>query len=137
ADINTFVHGHTPDGERQAQGPDADRRFAYLPLPSLERRGGLGIVVTAIRRVLVVGPPGFDRQMTWARVLSGRELTPLTDRTPRAALRLIDRPDAALRTDPNLRPYVGYGAVWSTVTPVVRPGFDDDNAEKAERLLRK
>src|SRR5262249_29211323 len=52
-------------------------------------------------------------------------------------LRLIDRPDAALRTDPNLRPYVGHGAIWSTVTPVVRPGFDDGDEEKAERLLRK
>jgi CRISPR-associated protein Csb2 len=137
ADINTFVHGHTPDGEQQARGPDADRRFAYLPLPSLERRGRAGTVVTAIRRVLVVGPPGDARLVAWARVLSGRELTPLNGRTPRAALRLIDRPDAALRTDPNLGPYVGEGRVWSTVTPVVRPGYDDGDADKAERLLRK
>src|SRR5205807_767681 len=118
ADINTFVHGHTPDGEHPAHGPEADRRFAYLPLPSLERRGGAGVVVTAIRRVLVVGPPGGDRYVAWARVLSGQELTPLGD-TPPAALRLIDTPAPALRTDPNLRPYVGQGAVWSTVTPVV------------------
>jgi CRISPR-associated protein Csb2 len=136
ADVNTFVHGHTPDGKQPARGPEADRRFAYLPLPSLERRGGAGVVVTAIRRVLVVGPPGHDRQVTWARVLSGRELTPVND-TPPAALRLIDKPPAALRTDPNIGPYVGSGAVWSTVTPVVLPGFDDGDADKAERLLRK
>jgi CRISPR-associated protein Csb2 len=124
AEINSFVHGHTPDGERPARGPDADRRFAYLPLPSLERRPGGGVVVTAIRRVLVVGPPDGAQQVAWARVLSGRELTPLGS-TPAAALRLIDKPVAALRTDPNIGPYVGNGAVWSTVTPVVMPGHDD------------
>jgi CRISPR-associated protein Csb2 len=136
SEINTFVHGHTPDGERPARGPEADRRFAYLPLPSLERRGGGGVVVTAIRRVLIVCPPGDEGKVAWAKVLSGRELTPL-DNTPPAALRLIDKPAAALCADPNLGPYVGHGAVWSTVTPVVLPGFDDGNAEKAERLLRK
>lgn len=136
ADINPFIHGHTPDGELQARGPEADRRFAYLPLPSLEVRGRSRIVVTAIRRVLVVGPPGDERAVAWARVLSGRELRPLGN-TPAAALRLIDRPAAALRADPNLGPYVGDGTVWSTVTPVVRPGFDDGDADKAEQLLRK
>lgn len=104
--INTFVHGHTPDGERPARGPDADRRFAYLPLPSLERRGS-ATIVTGIRRVLIAGPPGCDREVVWARVLSGYELTPLDSRTPRAALRLIDRTSEALRTDPNLGPYIG------------------------------
>jgi len=136
-DINARVHGHTPDGERQAQGPDADRRFAYLPLPSLEYRGSSGVVVTGIRRVLVVGWPGSDRETAWARVLSGQELTPLNGRTPSAALRLIAQPPGVLRPDPNLQPYVGSGAIWSTVTPVVRPGFDDGDAAKAERLLRK
>lgn len=135
-DINTFVHGHTPDGEGPARGPGADRRFAYLPLPSLEHRGDAGVVVTKIRRVLVVGPPGGSREVEWARVLSGRDLAPLGG-TPPAALRLVDRPAAALDSDPNLGPYVGRGAVWSTVTPVVLPGFDDGDPGKAERLLRK
>jgi CRISPR-associated protein Csb2 len=123
--IQTFVHGHTPNGRQQNSGPGADRRFAYLPLPSLERRGGAGVVVTAVRRVLVVGPPGGEQQVVWARVLSGRELTPLNERTPPAALRLIDRPAAALRNDPNLGPYVGEWRVWSTVTPVILPGYED------------
>jgi CRISPR-associated protein Csb2 len=123
-DINACVHGHTPDGEHPARGPDADRRFAYLPLPSIERRGSAGAVVTAIRRVLVVGPPDHDRQVAWARVLSGQELTPLGN-TPPAALRLIDKSPAALRSDANLGPYVATAAVWSTVTPVVMPGHDD------------
>ena len=67
----------------------------------------------------LLGPPCAERAAAWARVLSGRELTPLGN-TPPAALRLIDRPAAALRADPNLGPYVGEGTVWSTVTPVVR-----------------
>jgi CRISPR-associated protein Csb2 len=137
ADINTFVHGHTPDGRHPAHGSDADHRFAYLPIPSIERRGGAGVVVTAIRRVLVVGPPGGEKQVAWARVLSGRELTPLNAQTPPAALRIIEKPAAALRTDPNLGPYVGTGATWSTVTPVVLPGFDEGKTEKAEQLLRR
>ena len=136
AEINAVIHGHTPDGEHQARGPEANRRFAYLPLPSLEVRGRSGVVVTSLRRVLVVGPPGDERAVAWARVLSGRELRPLGN-TPPAALRLIDRPAAALRADPNLGPYVGDGTVWSTVTPVVRPGFDDGDPDKAEQLLRK
>jgi CRISPR-associated protein Csb2 len=134
--INTFIHGHTPDGKRPAQGPDADRRFAYLPLPSLEHRGDAGVVVTAIRRVLVVGPPGRDREVAWARVLSGRELTPLNTRTPLAALRILEKPAAALRRGPNLGRYVGEATVWSTVTPLVLPGHDEAAPEIIARRVR-
>lgn len=136
ADINTFVYGHTPDGTQPARGEHADQRFAFLPLPSLEQRRGRGMVTTAIRHVLVVGPPGREDAVAWARALSGQVLTPLEERTQPAALRLIDRPAVALRTDPNLDPYVRESTVWSTVTPVLRPGHDDGNAEKAEHLLR-
>ena len=135
--INTFIHGHTPDGKRAAHGPDADRRFAYLPLPSLERRGGAGVVVTAIRRILVVGPPGSEREVTWARVLSGQELTPLNEHTPPAALRIIEQSPTALRTDPNLGRYVGEGTVWSTVTPLVLPGHDEAAPAIIARRVRQ
>ena len=33
--------------------------------------------------------------------------------------------------------YTGAARVWSTVTPVVLPGYDDRDAETAERLLRR
>jgi CRISPR-associated protein Csb2 len=134
--INTFVYGHTPDGTQPARGEHADQRFAFLPLPSLEQRDGRGTVAAAIRRVLVVGPPGREDAVAWARVLSGEVLTPLDERTQPAGLRLIDRPSASLRTDPNLGPYIGESTTWSTVTPVLRPGHDDGNVEKAEHLLR-
>jgi CRISPR-associated protein Csb2 len=136
ANINTFIRGRTPDGERPVSGPDTSRRLAYLPLPSLERRGGAGLVVTAIRRVLVVGPPGGDPEVRWARVLSGRELTPPDSQTPPAALRLFDRPIASLRTDPNLGPYVGEARVWSTVTPLVLPGYDEADPWTVGRRVR-
>jgi CRISPR-associated protein Csb2 len=125
ADINTFIHGHTPDGNDRARGDDADRRFTYLPLPSLEQRHGPGRVAGMVRRLLVVGPPEHADAVRWVRVLSGQELVRYDDPSPVAALRLIDRSALALRNDPNLGPYVGESAVWSTVTPVVLPGYDD------------
>lgn len=124
ADICRYVHGHTPDGTDRARGPEADDRFAYLPLPSLERRGAGGVHVGQLRRVLVVAPSNRPEWATWARVLSGHELTPEEGTAP-AALRLIDRHAAALGTEPNLSHYLRESCVWSTVTPVVLPGFDD------------
>jgi CRISPR-associated protein Csb2 len=130
--INTFVHGHTPDGSDRATGDAADRRFAYLPLPSLERRGPRGEHVGMIRRVLVVGPPGGDRDIAWARqALSGQELYAYGEDDPIAMLSFVPN------SDRNVRPYTEPAAVWSTVTPVVLPGHDDGDPAKAERLLVK
>jgi CRISPR-associated protein Csb2 len=36
-----------------------------------------------------------------------------------------------------LRQYTSEARVWSTVTPVVWPGHDDRDDDKAERMLRK
>jgi CRISPR-associated protein Csb2 len=117
ANINAFVHGHTPDGTDRARGDAADRRFSYLPLPSLEHRPS-GIHVGAIRRVLIVAPSDHRDAVLWSRVLSGQELSPVGDTQP-SALRLIDGTESSLRRNPNLRAYVGESSVWSTVTPVV------------------
>lgn len=136
ADINRFVHGHTADGTDRARGADADDRFAYLPLPSLEYRGDRGVHVGQLRRVLLVAPPNRTEWATWARVLSGQELTPEEGTAP-AALRLIDGSPAALRDSTTLGPYLRASRVWSTVTPVVLPGHDDRDPAKAEGLLRR
>jgi CRISPR-associated protein Csb2 len=129
--INTFVHGHTPDGNDRRRGAGADQRFAFLPLPTINRIGR----VEMIRRVLVVGPPGGSREVAWARrALAGCELVPEGGGGAVAVLSVLPQ------DDPNVRPYTGGQrgeAVWSTVTPVVRPGFDDGDAAKAGRLLRK
>jgi CRISPR-associated protein Csb2 len=136
--INTFVHGHTPDGtDRLRGGPDV-RRFAYLPLPSVELRGKPGgrrsRHVGSIRRVLVVGPPDGAAEVAWARrALSGREL--IDHPTGQAAALLSVVPD----TDAALAPYLGANdgvATWSTVTPVVLPGRGARGEADTERLLR-
>lgn len=129
--INTFIHGHTSDGTNRLTGETADSRFAYLPLPSLESRGGPADHVGMIRRVLVVGPPGAEQDVGWVRrSLAGRELFEVGKAGPIALLSpLSDR-------DPQIRKYTGPAKVWSTVTPVIRPGHDDGNVRKAERLLR-
>jgi CRISPR-associated protein Csb2 len=118
ADINTFVHGHSPDGADRARGAGADARFSYLPLPALERSAASGVQVGGICRVLLAAPPEHRAAVTWARVLSGAELSPLGSTRP-AVLRLIDRPAASSGCDPDLGPYLGNGRRWSTVSPVV------------------
>jgi CRISPR-associated protein Csb2 len=111
--INTFVHGHTPDGTNRAVGEAAAQRFAFLPLPSIEHRGPKGKHVGMIRRVLVVGPGAGESEVTWARrALSGQELIEEGGR-PVALLSAI--PNA----DTNLQSYVASSRAWSTVTPVV------------------
>ncbi|MBX9628635.1 MAG: type I-U CRISPR-associated protein Cas5/Cas6, partial [Gemmataceae bacterium] len=136
ADILAFVHGHTPDGKDRARGDGADRRFLYLPLPSLEARAG-GRHVGMIRRVLVAGPTDRANAVRWVRVLSGHELRPLDPGGRGAVLRHVDRPPAALRTDSNFGPYVGESRCWSTVTPVILPGYDERDPRKTWGLLRK
>jgi CRISPR-associated protein Csb2 len=129
--ISTFVHGHNVEGTDRARGEDADRRFAYLPLPSLESRGGTASHVGMIRRLLIVGPPGGETEVGWVRrSLAGRELFPEGGTEPVGMLSPISEKEAQLEK------YRGSYSVWSTVTPVIRPGHDDGNAGKAERLLR-
>ena len=129
--INRLIHGHTPDGTAQDRGEAADGRLSYLPLPSLERRGENGIHVGMVRRVLVVGQPSAAETIRWARrALSGQELFAEKQRDPIATLSVIRE------TDPNVQPYLRPSKVWSTVTPVIMPGFDDRDAKKTERLLR-
>ncbi len=131
--INTFVHGHTPNGRDRATGPAADRRFAYLPLPSVLRYDG-GSKMGDIRRVLIAAPPECRDAVMWAKVLSGHDLTPERDTRP-ATLRLIDLPPAAMASDPNLGPYLGTSATWSTVTPVVLHRHDIDDPEEIHRRI--
>jgi CRISPR-associated protein Csb2 len=130
---DTFVLGHGDGTDGQAT---TDRRFAFLPLPSLERRGPREGARTnhvgMIRRVLVVGPDGAAAEVEWVRrALSGRELTTPGTGRPMAVLSIIPS------GDPNVAPYTRPSAVWSTVTPVILPGYDDGRPKKTEHLLRK
>lgn len=130
--INTFIHGHTPDGSDRLRGGAEAARFMYLPLPSLERRRSRGEHCGSIRRVLVVGPTGSAAEVDWAgRALSGRELVDQATKKPIALLTLISKKDG------NLQSYLGPAPLWSTVTPVVLPGHDEVKPAKAEGLLRR
>lgn len=134
--INTFIHGHTPDGRDRLRGGTEAVRFAYLPLPSLEQRRASANRQSehcgSIRRVLLVGSPGTSAEVDWAgRALSGRELVDQATQKPIALLALISKQDA------NLHSYVRPARIWSTVTPVVLPGHDEVKPAKAEGLLRR
>jgi CRISPR-associated protein Csb2 len=130
--IVSFVQGHDPtDSNRQLSGDGADNRFMYLPLPSVERRGNRGEYVGAIRRVLIAAPPGATGQVDWVRRrLPGRELVEEGTAEVRGMLGELQTSDWVLTR------YTNEGQLWSTVTPVILPGYDDHDEAKAERLLR-
>lgn len=116
-DTARFVHGHDETGN-QLRGDQADERFMYLPLPSIERRGDRGEHVGSIRRVLIAAPPGFREQVHWIRRrLPGQEL--VGDGKPVGLLNLLPTSDWVLCQ------YTRTAQVWSTVTPVLLPGHDE------------
>jgi CRISPR-associated protein Csb2 len=121
--IMTFVHGHSSDGNGPARSEDGLPRFSYLPLPTIEGRGpkSSNQVVGSIRRVLVVGPPsGIGEEVAWARrALSGQQLINEETQEPEALLSLVPN------NDRRVRHYTDRSSVWTTVTPVVLPGYDD------------
>jgi len=112
-------HGETPgQTHRPVEGP----RLAYLPLPSIEPRGGgRGEVVASIRRALITV---FNEDATedlrhLARLLSGSDLIGVKSLDAIAMLSQILRPDGTVAR------YVDPSSTWATVTPVILPGYDD------------
>jgi len=126
--INVFVHGKTPDGERPASGEKSPDRFLYLPLPTINHALGR---VESIRRVLIAAPAHCREQIAWVRrALAGEELKIGNGAT--AALVTI-----LAGSDWVLRQYVGEATTWSTVTPVILPrheGYEPDQAGKSLRM---
>lgn len=116
--INRFVLGHGEADEAVGVGP---RRFAYLPLPTLEARGAtLQGVVGSVRRLMLAS---FDHtcepEHVWVRrALSGQELVSEGGDVV-ALLSLVPRSDRVVRR------YLESASSWATVTPVVLPGYDD------------
>ena len=125
--INVFVHGKTPDGQRPASGEKSPDRFLYLPLPTINHRLRR---VESIRRILIAAPTHCREQIAWVRrALAGAELRNEASKTT-ALLSILPGDDWVLRQ------YVGQTRTWSTVTPVLFPGHDDRDPAKAGRLLR-
>ena len=127
-EVAGFVHGHDPaDNTKPLKGASADRRFHYLPLPTLNVALNR---VESIRRVLVVGPPGCEDQVTWVRRRLPGQMLEAND-VEWGLLNLLPTKDWVLGQ------YIATAKEWSTVTPVIWPGHDDRDAKKAEGLLRK
>lgn len=116
-----FVLGHG-EAEGEKHRSVGNRRFAYLPLPSIQPRGaGRASVVGSIRRVcLTVLEPGHEAEIDWAsRVLAGQEL--ILEDTGEIAGML----SPLAQQDKALGRYLGSASDWASVSPVVLPGYDD------------
>jgi CRISPR-associated protein Csb2 len=121
-DTDVYLAGHA--GQREK----TPARFSYLPLPTIghERADGM------IRRVLIAEPYGADgARARWAQQRLRHETLKDTDGNERGILLDLWRPTSADMTER----YVAQSRIWSTVTPVVLPGFDHGKQAKAERLL--
>jgi len=137
-------HGEAPGESHQ---PVEGARVAFLPLPSLESRGGKSRVLGSIRRVLVAGLTRYqkssDKVPEKVIVCSAQELQQIARLL--AGQNLIDEKkpnesDTLLARIPNsekmVRQYVEPSATWATVTPVVLPGYDDQRKYR-RRLFAK
>ena len=108
--IASFILGHGDGDTGQAT---TDNRLMFVPLPSITP-----LKVESIRRVLVVGSPGSDIARI-RQFLSGAELMEEGRLDPVAMLSFIPPSDSTVSH------YTRSARVWSTVTPVVLPGFDN------------
>lgn len=125
--IRRVVLGHGE--ERGAEHvPAGERRFAFLPLPSIEPRES-GEKATFVRRVMVVSSDRDD--VTWVRrALVGESLR----REGTGAIDVVlDELPSSDRTSARYRKAEHE---WTTVTPVVLPGRDDPGGLK-KRLAAK
>ncbi len=119
----TYVAGHVA-----ARNDDTPPRFSYLPLPTIGHEHADGM----IRRMLIAEPYDGDGAHAWwardrlrnqiLRDHNGNERGVLLDLWRATSNKMVGR-------------YVGESEDWSTVTPVILPGFDDSKYAKAEKLL--
>jgi len=123
-DPEVYLAGHVKGADRTIP------RFSYLPLPTIGHKHADGM----IRRLLIAEPYGGNgAHARWAQDrLRGQTLT---DSQGNERGVLLDLWRKASRRIVNL--YCCPGYIWSSVTPVVLPGFDDGDQSKAERLLFK
>jgi CRISPR-associated protein Csb2 len=120
--IASFVLGHGESLDDTTHQPVNGARLIFVPLPSIEWRGAKkGMTVGLIRRVLVtvkgnVEPAEFGRII---RSLEGGELIDERTGAVAAFLRRQSEDDTAIDG------YFTGASSWTTVTPVILPGYDD------------
>jgi len=127
--IDHYISGHTSE-------ENLGHRLSFLPLPSIGHAHSGG----AIRRVLIVSPPGAAGQdldaLDWLRIkLAGWLLTAEGADQPHAALAPIADLSKVLPF------YLEPARVWRTVTPVILHGHNTQRGRisltKTDRLLRQ
>lgn len=131
-----FVAGHGPVGSpKRRDKSDAHPRFSYFAIPSIGHTHADGL----IRRVIIAESFGGDgRSARWlAQRLAGAALID-EDRGPVARLEAVDPDEAEFSRV--FRLFAPRGAseaatVWTSVTPVILPGYDDHKPAKRDRLL--
>lgn len=126
-----FILGHGESPGSSDHTSVGNRRFAYLPLPSIEARGqGKAPVVGSVRRVmLTVLDERCNHEIVWVRrALSGR----LLERDKQKSTDCVERSQVGIallsllpNTDTVVQSYLRPSTTWATVTPVVLPGYDD------------
>lgn len=120
--IASFVLGHGESHGERTHRPVNDSRLVFVPLPSIEWRGmAKGHSAGAIRRVLVtvngrIDPAEFSRII---RNLEGRELV---DENTGEVVAFLSRQK---NSEGAINDYFQPASVWTTVTPVILPGYDD------------
>lgn len=119
--VNEHVLGH---GDGKSGQATTRQRLWYLPLPSITPVG-----VRGIRRVLIVGWPGCGEIAGLRRRLNGGELI---DQDQGKAVAMLSH---LASSDREVMKYVQPSRVWSTVTPVILPGYDDPTGLR--RKLRR
>lgn len=108
--INSFIHGH---GNSKSGQSTSDDRLMFLPLPSITP-----LKVDNIRRILIVVPQGCSTKEL-QNITNGIELIPEGSNEPIAILSLIPKSDKTIGN------YWKPTCTWSTITPVLLPGYDD------------
>jgi CRISPR-associated protein Csb2 len=117
-----YVAGHVGKSEQNLP------RFSFLPLPSIGQEHVDGM----IRRFLIAEPFGGDgSHARWAQNRLRNLVVRDQDGNERGVLLDLWR-----RSSPSmLQRYAEPARTWSTVTPVIVPGFDDGKQRKAEKLV--
>lgn len=123
--VNSFVLGHGPEAGKPSRPTKNTTRLVFTPLPSIEWRGEKqGRSIGTIRRVMlsVSGNAGKHDIAEFGRIvrsLEGREL--IDEMNQQACAFLRRQPDS----ESAITNYFGESARWTTVTPMVLPGYDD------------
>jgi CRISPR-associated protein Csb2 len=111
ARVGASVMGH---------GDSASPRLLLVPVPSIEPRAGGAETVGAVRRVIVFSTDARSRDTARGRrARGGMDLVDENTGEVQAVLAATSRSDRVIKR------YLSESFTWTTVTPLVLPGYDD------------